>query len=157
MPATSPRRTAGNGFPVARWFQRMDRKIGGERGRGHRGRFAPPLLARVRDRQPPGSLEDDGHGGESLEEEARVMEEAGAVDGDSVAGDAEGDNAEHGGGHKHRLAEHAVEPDGGGPSAAPGSEGRERGERVGRAVPEQEQRGPAMVGGRLSRRAPIAA
>jgi len=47
------------------------------------------------------------------------MEEAGAVDGDSVAGDAEGDNAEHGGGHKHRLAEHAVEPDGGGPSAAP--------------------------------------
>ena len=26
--------------------------------------------------------EDDGHGGESLEEEARVMEEAGAVDGD---------------------------------------------------------------------------
>ena len=76
------------------------------------------------------------------------MEEAGAVDGDSMAGDAEGDNAEHGGGHKHRLAEHAVEP---------GSEGRERGERVGRAVPEQEQRGPAMVGGRLSRRAPIAA
>jgi len=53
--------------------------------------------------------------------------------------------------------EHAVEPDGGGPSAAPGSEGRERGERVGRAVPEQEQRGPAMVGGRLSRRAPIEA
>ena len=86
--------------------------------------------------------EDDGHGGESLEEEARVMEEAGAVDGDSMAGDAEGDNAEHGGGHKHRLAEHAVEPDGGGPSAAPGSEGRERGERVGRAVPEREQRGP---------------
>ena len=82
------------------------------------------------------------------------MEEAGAVDGDSVAGDAEGDNAEHGGGHKHRLAEHAVEPDGGGPSAAPGSEGREH---VGRAVPEQEQRGPAMVGGRLSRRAPIEA
>jgi len=77
--------------------------------------------------------EDDGHGGESLEEEARVMEEAGAVD-----GDAEGDNAEHGGGHKHRLAEHAVEPDGGGPSVAPGSEGRERGERVGRAVPVRE-------------------
>ena len=101
--------------------------------------------------------EDDDHGGESLEEEARVMEEAGAVDGDSVAGDAEGDNAEHGGGHKHRLAEHAVEPDGGGPSAAPGSEGHERGERVGRAIPEQEQRGPAMVGGRLSRHAPIAA